>query len=215
MPYKDPAVYANYQKKWREENKESQREKGRIWREKNKERSKKRQHAWYMKNRVLSSRVLLTEEEKKQKRRASWEKWYSKNQARKIEHNKKWVRENRLRRRTSENAYKQNKRRFDVSYKISVSLRSRLREAIYSNQKSGSAIRDLGCSVPELKVYLEKQFKPGMTWSNWNFHGWHIDHITPLSAFDLSNREQFIRACHYTNLQPLWAKENLSKGKKI
>ena len=50
---------------------------------------------------------------------------------------------------------------------------------------------------------------------NWGVHGWHIDHITPLSSFDLTCREQFLKVCHYTNLQPLWAKDNFSKGCKI
>jgi hypothetical protein len=48
-----------------------------------------------------------------------------------------------------------------------------------------------------------------MTWDNWTTDGWHIDHIKPLaSSFDLTDRKQFLEACHYTNLQPLWAKDN-------
>jgi len=53
-----------------------------------------------------------------------------------------------------------------------------------------------------------------ITWENHSRAGWHIDHIKPLISFDLIEREQFLEACHYTNLQPLWAKENLRKGSK-
>ena len=54
-----------------------------------------------------------------------------------------------------------------------------------------------------------------MSWDNYGRTGWHIDHIIPLSKFDLTDREQFLKACHYTNLQPLWAKDNLIKGNKF
>ncbi len=54
-----------------------------------------------------------------------------------------------------------------------------------------------------------------MMWSNWNHTGWHIDHIKPLSSFDLTNHNEFLTANHYTNLQPLWAKDNLQKGNKF
>ena len=70
----------------------------------------------------------------------------------------------------------------------------------------------MGCTEVELKTYLESKFQPGMSWDNYGRTGWHIDHIRPLSSFDLSNADEQARACHYTNLQPLWAKENLSKG---
>jgi hypothetical protein len=96
--------------------------------------------------------------------------------------------------------------------KASMLLRSRLTAAIRGEYKSGSAVADLGCTIKELVAHLEGQFLPGMTWKNWSRHGWHIDHIEPLCSFDLTDRAQVLRACHYTNLRPMWAIENLRKG---
>jgi len=110
--------------------------------------------------------------------------------------------------------YENNKLKTDISYKLSKNLRNRLYIAMRDGQKLGSAINDLGCSIPELKIYLESKFKPGMTWKNHNIYGWHIDHIRPLSKFNLENRDEFLKACHYTNLQPLWAEENIKKNNK-
>jgi hypothetical protein len=113
-------------------------------------------------------------------------------------------------------AAKQKQRRLtDPRFKLSVNLRCRLHDALKGNYKAGSAVRDCGCSMEALRLYLESKFQPGMTWANWGINGWHIDHIRPLSSFDLTDREQFLKACHYTNLQPLWAKDNLSKGDRL
>jgi len=98
---------------------------------------------------------------------------------------------------------------------MKCNLRSRLNSALKNNQKVGSAVNDLGCSIEFLKKHLEKQFKEGMNWNNYGLYGWHIDHIKPLDCFDLSDREELLKACHYTNLQPLWAEDNLSKGSKV
>ena len=103
----------------------------------------------------------------------------------------------------------------DIQYRIASCLRSRLSSAIKDNQKTGSAVRDLGCSINFFKNYLESKFTEGMTWENHGMYGWHIDHITPMSAFDLTDREQLLKACHYTNMQPLWAIDNLQKGAKV
>lgn len=99
----------------------------------------------------------------------------------------------------------------DSNYKLAKGLRSRLGVALRGNIKSGSAVRDLGCPISAFRVWLEDQFQPGMTWENYG--AWHIDHVIPLSAFDLTNRAQLTKACHYTNLQPLWAEENYRKGR--
>jgi len=101
----------------------------------------------------------------------------------------------------------------DIEKRLAHSLRTRMRKICKNKVKTGSAVKDLGCSVSEFKLYLEKLFKPGMTWENYG--EWHIDHISPLSRFKLENREQFLKAAHYTNLQPLWALDNLKKGNRI
>lgn len=101
----------------------------------------------------------------------------------------------------------------DINLKLRKILRVRLNKALRGCYKTGSAVRDLGCSIEELKQHLENRFWPGMSWDNYG--EWHIDHIVPLSSFDLEDRNQFLEACHYTNLQPLWAKDNLVKGRKF
>lgn len=108
--------------------------------------------------------------------------------------------------------YKNQRKATDPIYKLQHNLRSRLRKALKGKPKAGSAVRDLGCSLSEFKKYMESRFQPGMTWENHGFNGWHIDHIIPMSSFDLTNIEEVRKACHYTNLQPLWWHENLAKG---
>jgi hypothetical protein len=109
--------------------------------------------------------------------------------------------------------YTKDRLKNDPTFKLAFAIRTRLRVALRRQYKSGSAVKDLGCSIEYLKAHLESQFKPGMSWEN---HGdWHIDHIIPLSKFDLTNRQEFLKACHFTNLQPLWAIENFRKGDKI
>jgi len=102
-----------------------------------------------------------------------------------------------------------------LEFKIANNLRTRLNAAIRNKAKVGSAVSDLGCSIEELIIHLEKLFLPGMTWGNKGKDGWHIDHIIPLARFDLTDKKQFLQACHYTNLQPMWAKDNAKKGTKI
>lgn len=101
----------------------------------------------------------------------------------------------------------------DINFKLKKNLRSRLNDVL-KNKKSGSAVKDLGCTLDELKLHIESQWQKGMNWNNHSPKGWHIDHIIPLSSFDLTDRQQFLKACHYTNLQPLWWEENLTKGAK-
>lgn len=114
-----------------------------------------------------------------------------------------------------DNQYRKNRRIVDINYKLKTNLRTRLNRAIKNNYKTGSAVSDLGCTIEAFNIYIEKQFTPGMSCGNYGVYGWHIDHIKPLALFDLTDREQFLKACHYTNMQPLWAWHNLEKGATI
>jgi hypothetical protein len=95
-----------------------------------------------------------------------------------------------------------------------IRLRSIACHAINSNARSVTTFagRLLGCSGAEARAHLTSLFKPGMSWDRASRSQWHIDHIVPCSAFDLSDPEQARRCFHYTNLQPLWARENGAKG---
>ena len=125
--------------------------------------------------------------------------------------NKNWRDNNKEKVSKQTKAYFNNRLKTDVQFKLTHNLRNRLNSAIKGNYKVGSAVKDLGCSVEELKSYIESKFQPGMSWDNWNKDGWHIEHIKPLASFDLTDRNQLLEACHYTNLQPLWATYNIIK----
>jgi hypothetical protein len=111
--------------------------------------------------------------------------------------------------------YHHKRKKIDINYKLKCLLRGRLRSALNGNYKSGSAVNDLGCSIEQFKKYIESKFTNDMSWNNHGICGWHIDHVKPLTSFDLTDRKQFLEACHYTNLQPLWWKDNISKGNKL
>ena len=110
------------------------------------------------------------------------------------------------------NKYNKNRRNNDLSFKLRMSLRSRLYKAVKGLVKQGSAITDLGCSLEEFKIYIQNKFTAWMTWENYG--EWELDHIVALAKFDLTNREEFVKACHYTNYQPLWKAHNRAKRDK-
>jgi hypothetical protein len=109
------------------------------------------------------------------------------------------------------------KRKNNVEYCILNKLRMRINCAVKSQgaHKSKKTMQLVGCTVKELKQYLEQKFKEGMSWYNYGKHGWHIDHIKPCSSFNLKKGNEQHKCFHYTNLQPLWAKENLQKSNKV
>lgn len=120
-------------------------------------------------------------------------------------YNREWTKNNPGYRRE----YVKNKYHTDPSFKMSVLLRRRLSESV--TRKGARTMELLGCPIVWLEVHLESLFKPGMSWDN---HGpvWHIDHIKPCSAFDLTDLEQQKICFHWTNLQPLFALENKRKS---
>ena len=106
-------------------------------------------------------------------------------------------------------------RQTKIQVRIATRLRNRIWFALKGTRKGKTTKELLGCSFEAAKIYLEAKFQPGMSWANWSQTGWHIDHIKPLASFDLTDSTQLALACHYTNLQPLWAKDNLRKNARI
>ena len=187
-----------YTKKYYEENKEKYKENTKKWREENKEYNKK----YYEKN-----KEKYKEHNKKyyEENKEYYKKWREENK----EYYKKYHEENKERIRE----YQKNRLKTDSLFKLSSTLRSRTYSAFKAKRwlKNSSNIKMLGCDLQTANEHIEKQFKGGMTWDN---HGdWHIDHIIPLAS--ANTKEELMKLCHYTNLQPLWAEENLSKSDKF
>lgn len=110
-------------------------------------------------------------------------------------------------------AYKRERLRRDPLFRLEYALRNRtfvaLRNKGYGKR---SRTRELvGCEWPQLMSHLKSKFTEGMTMDNYG--QWHVDHIVPLSSAE--NEEELIKLCHYTNLQPLWAADNIRKGAKL
>jgi putative ubiquitin-RnfH superfamily antitoxin RatB of RatAB toxin-antitoxin module len=123
--------------------------------------------------------------------------------------NKEYFEKNKITIYSKRQLRKQN----NINERLADSVRARLRAALKGNYKTGMALQELGCTISVLKQHLSAKFEQGMSWDNYG--KWHMDHIRPLSAFDLSDAEQINVACNYSNIQPLWAKDNLMKGSKI
>lgn len=134
-------------------------------------------------------------------------KHYHKNKESINERHKKWRKENKGYMTT----YSKERRKVDVIYRISGNLRTRIWWAV-KNNKLNSSIEYLGCDVGFYKKYLESLFTEGMSWDNYG--EWHIDHIRPISSFDLLEEEEMVECFNYKNTQPLWAFDNLSKGNR-
>jgi len=129
-----------------------------------------------------------------------------------IEKIKQYALDTKEKRRIYKREWERRTRKINVKYKIISNIRVRIGHLIRGTTKSSNTLKLLGCSLDILKSYLENKFKPGMTWQNYG--EWHIDHIRPCASFDLNKKSEQRKCFHYTNLQPLWAKENLMKGAK-
>ena len=101
----------------------------------------------------------------------------------------------------------------DPNFRLASCLRARFSSALRGEYKSGSAVRDMGCSMDKLRCFLESRSKYSL--DDLGRNGVQIDHIIPLSQFDLSDRKELLKAVRYTNLQLLWCKDNQKKGDDI
>ena len=210
-------------KKWRAANKVGVSESHKAWRKNNKDgikayrqankeklcRQARLRRASYSEDRLEEVRAFDRACKLRRGKAGYRSKYYLRNREKILAQNKAWRGANQAQLR----ARKRVKRKYDIQYLLKDRLRVRLHVALKKNLKAGSAVRDLGCSIDYFKGYLERLFATGMTWANYGSH-WQIDHIKPLAGFNLQDREQFLQACHYTNMQPLEKDLNNRKSHK-
>ena len=137
--------------------------------------------------------------------------WYENNKEKHRENNRNWREKNIERVREYHNNLIKYQRKTDPIKQLIFNVRNRISSVLKNKTKSSFDI--VGCPPIFLKEHLEKQFTKGMCWENHGLYGWHIDHIIPLST--AKTDDEVYSLCHYTNLQPLWAEDNLKKGVKI
>ena len=171
------------------------------------EKGKARQKNWSQSDKGISYRRNVTA--KSPKKKLSDKKYFT---------SEKGKETRRIRERKPENIIKkvQYRKTTITGQKLLMwsNMRSRLKRWT-TNLGSRDRMEEIvGCTKEQLRSHIEKQFKPGMTWENYERYGWHLDHIIPLSKFDPNNFDDIKKANHYTNLQPLWAEENLKKSDK-
>ena len=179
-------------KEWYENNKERKLTKNKEWSDNNKEKHKELTKKWFENN--------------QEKHKANQKKYNENNKERFTEWRKDWYDKNR----DTINEKNREKRKNDPVFKITTNLRNRVCKTIQKGYKSAKTLELLGCSREELMAHIESQFTEGMSWDKYGT--FHIDHIKPCSAFNLLDPEEQRKCFHYTNLQPLWAIDNLKKG---
>lgn len=134
-----------------------------------------------------------------------FEEYYKLNYEKEKERKLKWSRDNK----EYSNNYQKQRKKEDILFRLKTNIRNSVNR--YLKYKSKHTFEIVGCSPQFLKEHLESQFIDGMTWENRS--EWHIDHIIPLSS--AKTEDELYMLCHYKNLQPLWAEDNLKKSNKI
>ncbi len=175
-----------HSKLWRDKNIESCKAKGREYRKTHADKISTKQREWRLENSARKRQTTLD--------------WRKKHPILVAKMKRGWQKRRRDR---------------DPAFKILGNLRTRLYLAAKRETTTEATRTLLGCSPEELRRFLEAQFQPGMNWNNYNRQGWHIDHKKPCSAFDLTDVCQQRLCFHYTNLQPLWAEDNIKKGDTV
>ena len=168
--------------------------------QKNKEKIKQYAKEYHLKNKEKLKKFKLIAQKK----------YYQKNKKYYSSYRCEYYRINKIKINKKDTIRQVERYKTDTNYKITRILRKRLYYAV--KNKKFKTMELLGCDVKKLWQHLESKFQPGMTREN---HGlWHVDHIIPCASFDLRCPVQQLACFHYTNLQPLWAIDNLKKGAK-
>ena len=193
-------------KEYRKENKDKKKE----YYKKNKDKIKEYEKEYYKKNKENKKEYY---KENKDKINKCHKEYYEKNKDKVVERVKEYYKENKDKIIERQNEYVKNRKLSDPLFKMKCNLRTRTSLAFKNKgySKNTKTQEMLGVDWEIAKKHIERQFTKGMNWSNQG--DWHIDHIIPLSS--ANTEERLKKLCHYTNLQPLWAVDNLIKSDVI
>lgn len=195
----NPEPFREAVRKWRARNPEAEKGKWKEYYKNNREELIKKRMAWAKRN--------------PEKVRATRRRKYQRHKDKILASNLKWRTENQDKHRQTQSAYVKNRRADDHIYKLACQLRARVSTALRKQYaiKCKKTMDLIGCTPQFLKSYLEAKFQHGMTWEN---HGpyWQIDHIIPLSKFNLCDPDEQRMGFHYSNCQPLVRSENIRKS---
>lgn len=199
-----------YMQTWYQQNKEAQKKKSLQYHYKNRDKVLKRMSNYYNKNKkTLIKKAMEYYFKNKEDRDKKHKLWRLRNLEYDKQRSREYYYKNRKKMVTLSVQYCKKQKKIDAEYRLRTILITRFCNVI-TKHKSSKWEKYLGCNIKFAREHLESLFKPGMTWLN---HGkWHIDHIRPVSSFNLKNEEHIYECFNYKNLQPLWARENLSKG---
>ena len=201
-------------KKYRDMNSEIIKNKKKDDYEKNKEKILNRVKKYREQNiTIIREKDKIRSREKYKNNPELNQSYYNKNKQFILEYKKTWAEKNRQKIKEQKKEYIKNRNKNDFIFNLKNRMRSRLSSYLSKKglSKENKTFEIVGCSPLELKEHLEKQFAIGMSWENRS--EWHIDHIIPLSS--AKTEDELYKLCHYTNLQPLWAIDNIEKSNKI
>lgn len=193
----------------RDNNKDKRKEQNKQWRIKNKDKISKNYEKY--KNSALKNKKIYYKNNKEEilnKRK----EYYAENKEHKSVYNKVYNINNKAKIRKNNNAWKRNKRKNDLNYKIYSNISNSIYQALTKNKKFKKWHTMVPYSLEDLKLHLESKFTKGMTWENYGINGWHIDHIIPQSFFKYKSYEdEAFKVCWaLSNLQPLWATKEIA-----
>lgn len=173
----------------------------------------KQRRQYYLKNKALFKKLHQEYRKKYLKVLQAYQKFYDTTHKKEKQfYNKEYYQKNKKEINDKKNKYYIKRRKQDIDFKLRCNLRIRIWDALKNNIKAMNTLKLIGCPIKVLKQHLQQQFKPGMNWKNYG--KWHVDHIKPCARFDLSKPSEQVKCFHYSNLQPLWAKDNFLKGVK-
>ena len=173
----------------------------------------KRKHKWYLKNKERLIKIHRDYyDSHKEQILKNCKKYVNNHKEKTTIYQKEYREKNKKKLQIQHDRRRQIRLKIDLNYRIKYNLNVRLRKVLKRNSKRGKTIDMLGCSIEQLKFYLKFRFLSGMSWDNYG--KWEIDHVRPCASFDLSKPEEQCKCFHYTNLQPLWEKDNILKGSK-